>query len=165
MAKSIGFLRVLSIWTSPSLTVVCSPTVCLVCSTVRSSEESWWGWYRERAEPNSQVGLFAMAHASLPQHSETSSTLVPSSRLHQQCQGCTSQQLRKEHSTAALSLQVTKASPEGSHKVQFQVWVHRYQNTPSALKWFANCTQRKVLVCLIWKYGRGKKNPTPKKAN
>lgn len=150
------------IWTSPSLTVVCNPSICLMCSTVRSGEESWWSWYKETAEPQPQVGAVwgEPSHTSLPQHLEMSPTSVPppaASGLHQPAA-----EEGVEHSTAALSPQVRKASPAGSHK-DIQMQVHRYWNAPSALKWFLNCTQWKALVSLIGKYGRGKKNLTEEK--
>lgn len=167
MANSVSFLRVLSIWwllCSRGFRPLCSLRICLLCSIVRSGEESWWSWYKETAEPQPQVGAVwgEPSHTSLPQHLEMSPTSVPApaaSGLHQPAA-----EEGVEHSTAAPSPQVRKASPDGSHKVHFQMPVYRYWNAPSALKWFLNCTQWKALVSLIGRYGRGKKKSHRRKS-
>lgn len=171
MANRVSFLRVLSIWwqflgiwTSPSLTVGCSPTlVCL--SGVQQSQEQWEVMV-ELVHGNSRATLtgggclrWAISHQpSLAFGNVThigASSLPPpaASGLHQ-----AAAEEGAQHRATALSSRVRKASPDGSHEVHFQVWVHRYWKAPSALKWSKNCTQWNVLVSLIGKYGRGKKS-------
>lgn len=73
----------LSIWTSPSLAVVSSPSVCLACGTVTGAAKSHSG--ASTGKPQTLACQWAgrgeLSHTSLPQRSETSGTVVPPPRL------------------------------------------------------------------------------------